>query len=343
MKLLIITQKVDISDDVLGFFHSWLEKLAKEADLFVIANFVGNYDLPSNVKVYSLGKERKSNSIFKLFYYKWLFLKLLPKVDGVFFHMCPEYVLAAFLAPKFFGKKTLFWYAHKQVDFKLRTAEKLVDKIFTASPESFRLPSKKLEVAGHGIDTERFKPAGEKNASGSGILKIVSADRISPIKNQDILIKAAEILRRRNINFEIEIANVSILKKDRVYLEQIKKIINDNGLGDKINFVGSIPHKEIVSFYQNADILVNLSDTGSIDKAVLEAMASGCLVLTSNEAFRNILAEKYLTSKDPAEIAQKLIDLSISGQDEKPRQYVFDNHNLDNLVNKIINFFKNGK
>jgi len=58
---------------------------------------------------------------------------------------------------------------------------------------------------------------------------------------------------------------------------------------------------------KHADIFINLSDTGSIDKAVLEAMASGCLVLTSNEAFTNILKPQYLTQKDPARLAEKII------------------------------------
>jgi len=32
MKLLILTQKVDIDDDVLGFFHGWLEEFAKNVE-----------------------------------------------------------------------------------------------------------------------------------------------------------------------------------------------------------------------------------------------------------------------------------------------------------------------
>ena len=38
MKLLIITQKVDENDDVLGFFCGWLNKLAEQIDkIYVLA------------------------------------------------------------------------------------------------------------------------------------------------------------------------------------------------------------------------------------------------------------------------------------------------------------------
>ncbi|MEK7538915.1 MAG: hypothetical protein AAB552_03680 [Patescibacteria group bacterium] len=58
MKLLILTQKVDQNDDILGFFHGWIREFAKHAEqVTVIALGVGEYDLPKNVRVFSLGKE----------------------------------------------------------------------------------------------------------------------------------------------------------------------------------------------------------------------------------------------------------------------------------------------
>ena len=105
----------------------------------------------------------------------------MPKINGVFFHMCPEYVIGAGLWPKIFRKKSLLWYAHKSVNWKLRLAEKLVNKIFTPSKESFRLPSEKVEISGHGIDLVKFKTK-ETNKNGSGF-KIISVGRITAVKN----------------------------------------------------------------------------------------------------------------------------------------------------------------
>jgi len=74
MKLLIVTQKVDKNDDILGFFHGWIAEFAKHCEkITVIALGVGEYDLPRNVEVLSLGKEGgKSRLKYILNFYKYM-------------------------------------------------------------------------------------------------------------------------------------------------------------------------------------------------------------------------------------------------------------------------------
>jgi len=338
MKLLIITQKVDINDDNLGYFHSWLEKLAEKADIFVIGNYVGKYDLPENVKVFSLGKERRVGRLVKIFKYQWFLLKLLPRVNGVFFHMCPEYVLGAHLLPKIFRKKTLLWYTHKSVNWKLKLAEKLTDKIFTASKESFRLPSRKVEITGHGIDVNKFKS--QKSKVKSDKFTIITVGRIAEVKNLHLLIETAGILKNKNFNFEIRVAGAPILESDKIYFEKLKNLIKEKKLDDIVEFVGPIPNKYIAEFYQSGDLFINLSDTGSLDKAVLEAMACGLKILTSNEAFKDILPEENFTKNEPKVVAEKIENLAKSPNLTKDKfiDYVSANHGLYNLTKKIRGF-----
>jgi guanylate kinase len=65
-------------------------------------------------------------------------------------------------------------------------------------------------------------------------------------------------------------------------------------------------------------------------------MVSGLLVLTSNRAFKNILAEKYFINKNPEEIAERIIKLSQLEPDSNLCDYVVKNHNLENLIKKIV-------
>ena len=68
MRLLIVSQKVDIEDPILGFFHGWLLEFAKQCEeVTVIGLEVGKYALPKNVKVYSLGKEAGQSRLKYLF------------------------------------------------------------------------------------------------------------------------------------------------------------------------------------------------------------------------------------------------------------------------------------
>lgn len=338
MKLLIITQKIDENDDILGFFCGWIKEFSKQAkSIAVISQYVGKYDFPENVEIFSLGKEKGRSKIRQLFNFYKLLFKNLPKIDAIFVHMIPLWVVLGEPFFKIYQKKVYLWYTHKSVNLKLKLAEKFVEKIFTASMESCRLKSDKIVIIGHGIDIEKFEshPRSKKEK-----LKIISAGRITPIKNYEILIEAAKILKNKNFDFEIKIAGKPILEQDKVYSEKLKNLIKEKNLEDKINFVGSIPYRNVDIFYQSGDLFVNFSDTGSMDKAVLEAMASGLLVLTSNEAFKKILSEKYFVNKNPEEIAEKIIALSKADFDPGLRDYVVKSHSLRQLIIKIISLIK---
>ncbi len=136
--LLVITQKIDQDDQLLGFFVDWIREFKKQY---------------SRVDVVPLRDPHKNwlKFVFRIFWE-------VPRHDVVFVHMAPIFAVIAAPWARLWGKRVGLWYTHKVMTWKLRLAEKFVNMIFTASPESFRLPSKKVVVTGHGIDTELFAP-----------------------------------------------------------------------------------------------------------------------------------------------------------------------------------------
>jgi glycosyltransferase involved in cell wall biosynthesis len=340
MKLLIITQRVDLNDDILGFFHRWIEKFAQKLEkLYVICLWQGEYRLPDNVEIFSLGKEKGFSKLRQLFRLQKILLKYLPEVDGVFIHMCPIYAIASFPLVKIFRKKMILWYVHKSVNWELKLAEKLVDKILTASPESCQLKNrKKIEVVGHGIDTEIFKRNEKIQKIKNSILYL---GRISPIKNVDILIEAVKLLDKEGIDFVLNIVGEPG-EKDKEYFEKIKNLSNDLEEKGKIKFLGKVPNYKTPEIYNQNEILVNLTPSGSFDKAVLEAMACECLVLVANKSFENILPKEFIfNQRDFQDLATKLIwvlKLSLLEKEKYGkdfRKYVMENHNLEKLIQKI--------
>ena len=346
MKLLIITQKVDINDDNLGFFHSWIEKFSEKLDkLYVICLWKGEYNLPGNVIVFSMGKEEIIGKLGQLTRLQKNLVKILPDVDGVFVHMNPIFAILSFPLTKIFSKKLVLWYAHGSVSFLLKLAEKLVDKIVTSSLDGCRIKSQKIRVLGQGIDTEQFKPS-ESSALGKkqdSKFKILSIGRISPVKDQETLIKAIDILINEKAikNIEVKIIGTPIEDYEKDYLAKLKNLMREKKLGNYIKFLGGIPYREIASCYQNSDLLINTSFTGSMDKVVLEAMASGCLVLNCNEAYKEILDKRYMFEKrDFKDLASKILNLKDVERNGSLREIVVKNHNLDNLIYKIINIYE---
>lgn len=347
MRLLIITQRVDIDDDNLGFFHRWLEKFSERLEeIYVICLAKGKYNLPDNVHVFSMGKERGASKAVQFILLQKHLLGILPKVDGVFVHMAPVYAIASFPLASVYDKKIILWFVHKSVNWKLKLASKLVDKILTASEESCRLINrKKIKIIGHGVDTALFRPDYNLGVL-NGKFRILSAGRISPVKDQETLINATDILVNQNNAREIEVKIIGtpLENYEKKYFERLRRLVVERGLEDYVKFLGSISYEEMPKYYHDSDIFINLSHTGSMDKVVLEAMASALPVLTCNEAFRNILDSKYLfNKKDPLNLAEKIIALRGAERDASLRELVLKRYDLDNLMVKIIEEFDDKK
>ena len=333
-KLLLITQKVDKNYQLLGFFIDWLNRFALKFDkITIICLEKGEFKLPDNVEVVSMGKDRGFNKLSQLA----TFYRLIGTFDydAVFVHMNPIWVVLGGPVWRLKGKKIYFWYTHKAVTPKLRLAEKFADVIFTASKESFRLPSKKVIVTGHGINTDLFRPEPFKREIISG-LKILSVGRISPVKNYGTLIEAVKILKDKNIEFSVSMIGEPALDSDRIYEAKIKSRIKELGLDDNFDFAGKISHSNLPGYYKSSDIFIHLSKTGSVDKTILEAMACGMKVLSSNDSARAFLpAELIFDESDPLELAVKILALKDKPVSPALREYVVTNHNLDSLIDKI--------
>lgn len=350
MKLLVITRKVDRNDSRIGAVYDWVKKLSERVEELrvIVWQKSDGSGLPVNVKIIELGDRHKFIKAVKLERAVW---RNIRDVDGVFCHMNPEYAILAAPIAKLFGKKIVSWYVHKQVSWRLKIMNWLTDIILTASEESCRLKNrKKIKVVGHGINTEYFKPL--KNIQQKNKFIILTAGRISPIKNHETLIRAIEILKEKNkiSDLEVQIVGEPGLESQQDYLEKLRQMTENKELGDEIKFLGPVSYSRILPYYQNCDLFVNLSGTGSLDKAVLEAMACRKLVLASNEAFIGILGRinnnLTVAERDPKALAEKINwarNLPESEKEaigEKLRREVTENHSLDNLADKILGVYQ---
>ena len=305
MKLLLVTQIVDKDDPILGFMHRWIEEFSKHVEsIEVICLKEGKHELPTNVKVYSLGKKQTTiiydSGLLKRIGYGFRFLYLIWKLqknyDTVFVHMNPEYVVLAGWWWRITNKKVGLWYTHKSVDLKLRVAELFVDVIFTASKESFRLPSKKLQVMGHGIDTEFFAPD-EKVSRGNHLL---SVGRLMPTKRHDLAIRVA-----KDAGVALRIAGAGV-ERERLTALALE-------LGVQVTFLGGLTQLGLRDEYRIATKLIHRSETGSLDKVVLEATACGCPVDTTDPALKSLPLSP---------------------------EYVCENHSLQKLIPRIVQYIK---
>ena len=104
-RLLIITQRVDENDDLLGFFASWIREFASHYHrVTVITLAKGEYSLPGNVRILSLGKEAHASKSTQALRFIRMLWNEVRAHDAVFAHMSPIFAIAAWPFTKIWRK-----------------------------------------------------------------------------------------------------------------------------------------------------------------------------------------------------------------------------------------------
>lgn len=311
MRLLICTQAVDKNDPALGFFHRWIEEFSKHGRVTVVCLRKGDHDL-SGVEVIALGERSKFLRAIELIS---IAFGRRHDYDAVFVHMNPEYIAAAGWLWRLMGKTVALWYTHRSVTALLRVAALFADVIFTASKESFRLASKKVEIMGHGIDTDFFSPG--THARGDHIL---SAGRLMASKHHDLVIRAAALAGVR-----LRIAGEGPEQK---MLEQLTR-----ELGVDATFLGGLTQEELRDEYRSAAHFVHASDTGSVDKVVLEAAACDCdVITTAGELYKEISVRSVAMTPEAVADAIK----QNAGTSVDRVTFIRTQHSLVPLIEQIV-------
>jgi len=290
MKLLIVTQEADTESNTLSFFHEWISELAPNYEsVEVICLREGKHCLPSNVRVHSLGKEKKQESpLVYAVRFKLLAWKLRNSYDRVFVHMNQEYVLLAGPIWMLLGKKVYLWRNHYAGSFLTDLAALFCTKIFCTSKHSYTAKYPKTVLMPVGVDTDRFSQGAHARVPRS----ILFLARMSPSKHPEILIDAVTLLKENNIPVTVTFVG-SPLPEDQEFYEGLKTHALKNGVTESITFLPGVTHQETIAYFGSHEISVNCSRSGMFDKTLFEAAASGCIVLTSSDDFKVLAGKEH--------------------------------------------------
>ncbi|MEK9160529.1 MAG: glycosyltransferase [Patescibacteria group bacterium] len=289
MRILVITQALDLDHPVLGFFHRWVEELAgRVSSLQVIALSVGTYALPENVTVHSLGKEKRTQSPFiyalRFLSHAWA---LRNEYDVVFLHMNQEYVLLAGVMWKLLGKRVYLWRNHYAGSLLTHLAAMWCNKVFYTSRHSYTARFSNAERMPVGVD-ERITRSSEPRTPRS----ILWLGRISPSKHLELFIDALAILAARGVSYKAMIVG-SPLPKDQIYYDAMRTRAVD--LEGQITFCEGVPHHTTTRFFQTHEYVVNTSPSGMFDKTLFEAAAAGAIPLAVSDDWRDLVEDTRLS------------------------------------------------
>lgn len=347
MRLLVINFAMDRTSPVLA----WQEKVTYELAatvrrVVVLTESAGEFRPAPNMEVRVIPRILRRAPL-RWFKAKWLMLPYVyalcrrEKFDACFIHMAHEWAYRFSAAFRRFDVPVLLWYAHGSVTPGLVRALRCVDRLVTSTPEGCRVASPKVRVIGQAIDTSLF----QLPVSGQVRNVLLYVGRITPRKRIHLLIEVMQALRASAGGgaFRLKLVGPASGSADQVYLLGLQARVAEMGLQDIVEFCGPREQSQLPPLYETALLHINLSETGSMDKTVMESLAAGCPVLTSNEAIMPLLGVDFpgmiVYDSRPEAVAGQVMDIAENRHrftPERLRALVVGLHDLDGYVRKIL-------
>lgn len=336
MRLLIVTQIVDKNDPVLGFMHHWLEVFATRFEhIHVICLKAGEYQLPENVRVHSLGKEKGGNRFIYAFRFLKYVYSLHKEYDAVLVHMNPEYIALAGDFWHLTKKRITLWYNHEVGSFWLRLAQPFVHTIFHTSPYAYPARYKNAKQMSAGIDTTLFAPLLRERKKYS----IYFQGRVSVAKRVHILLEAVQMMRARGLEATATIVG----PEEPNYGSQLRRTFASLIESGAVVFLGPRRNEDTPVLYATHEVAVNLTANGNFDKTVLEACAMETPVVVASKAFGDLVSPSQIVPhQNAAALCDTLTALLTAKDEEKQRlgaherSVVVAKHSLASLADALL-------
>lgn len=211
--------------------------------------------------------------------------------------------------------------ATRALGIALRPSLKKFDAIVSVSRPAADFAAKtfriKTDILPNAVHIERFQKGRKIKKYDDGRQNIVYLGRLVARKGCMHLLEAAARLKHQNFR-------VIVVGKGPL-LPKLRRFVSDNGLDEKVEFVGFVPEEDKPDYLATADIAVLPSTGGeSFGIVLVEAMAAGADVVVAgdNPGYRSVLggAEKQLI--DPTDTQAFTAILEHFLQDKTKRQQI---------------------
>ena len=229
----------------------------------------------------------------------------------------------AFTAPEAIGPLPR---AYRRLNYPrtARAAEAIIinsESLRAEIDQYLNVDARKLKLIYEAVDHDLFRPgdasAARAQVASYGVTKpfVLFVSSLWPYKNCEGLLRAWALARDELGDRQLAIVGPG---RDEKYLAQLRALAAELGISADVVFVGGVPLEETVHFYQAADVFVYPSLNETFGLPILEAMACGCPVVTSDtSAMPEIAGGAALLSdpKEPASIARAIVEAAEPGRD----------------------------
>jgi D-inositol-3-phosphate glycosyltransferase len=174
----------------------------------------------------------------------------------------------------------------------------------------------RIRVVAPGVDLLAFRPQARAHAKRrlgyAGRPLVLFVGRLERLKGVDVLLRAVALLDRE-LRGELRVVIIGQDGSDADQSEtaRLRALVAELKLEDQIEFVGTVPHDRLPSYYSAADVCVMPSHSESFGLVALEAQACGCPVLAASvsglqSVVRDEITGFLVPDHEPASYAARL-------------------------------------
>ncbi len=146
----------------------------------------------------------------------------------------------------------------------------------------------KLRLVPEAVDHDLFRPGDPSEARarlrarhGLGRPFVLFVSSLWPYKNCEGLIRAFAVAKPDLEGHRLVVVGPG---RDTEYATGLRALATSLGVADDVVWIGGVPLEETVDFYRAADVFVYPSHNETFGLPILEAMACGCPVVTSDRS-----------------------------------------------------------
>ncbi len=184
-----------------------------------------------------------------------------------------------------FSKKDLVWPLLKPPSMIVTCAGFMRSTVEQALDEN-RISGVPIHILRNAVDTQRFQPGNRRDGKQAlGLppeqpLAVIAAN-LAPHKGQHIALKAIRLLKDSGHNLRLWIVGAE--RQDASgYLDRLKSMVLELDIADRVEFLGF--QRDIDRILKAADFLLLPSTSEGLPLSILEAQASGAIVLAAPTA-----------------------------------------------------------
>lgn len=174
-----------------------------------------------------------------------------------------------------------------------------------------------VTVVYNGVDHNVFRQNGSTPAPYRYVL-YVGSER--PRKNLGRLIEAFARLKQSGRFNDLKLVKVGAAGRSPAFRKASLRAIKDFGLEDEVIFTEHVSDQELASYYWSASALVYPSLYEGFGLPVLEAMACGCPVITSNTSSLPEVAGEAALLVDPYDVSSLCVAMERLLEDDQMKR-----------------------